>query len=51
MIKEIYIDNYRCLVNFRIRPGEFQLWLGDAKRQGIAQAVPSHPSPRTQGTS
>ena len=29
MINEIYIDNYNCLVNFRIRPGEFQLWLGD----------------------
>ncbi len=29
MIKEIYIDNFRCLVNFRIRPGVFQLWLGD----------------------
>ncbi|MDP8209099.1 MAG: ATP-binding protein [Candidatus Electryonea clarkiae] len=29
MIKEIYIDNYKCLTNFRIQPGEFQLWLGD----------------------
>ncbi|OPX31705.1 MAG: hypothetical protein B1H09_02205 [Gemmatimonadaceae bacterium 4484_173] len=29
MIKEIYIDNYKCLVNFRINPEAFQLWLGD----------------------
>ena len=29
MIKEIYIDNFRCLTNFRIKPGDFQLWLGD----------------------
>ena len=29
MIKEIYIDNYRCLVNFRINPESFQLWMGD----------------------
>ncbi|MCF7809373.1 ATP-binding protein [bacterium] len=29
MIKEIYIDNFKCLTNFRIQPGEFQLWLGD----------------------
>ncbi|MBU4263699.1 MAG: AAA family ATPase [Proteobacteria bacterium] len=29
MINEIYIDNFRCLTNFRIKPGEFQLWLGD----------------------
>ncbi|MCD4654481.1 AAA family ATPase, partial [bacterium] len=29
MIKEIYIDNFRCLTNFRIEPGDFQLWLGD----------------------
>ncbi|MDM8550270.1 AAA family ATPase [Desulfobacterales bacterium HSG2] len=29
MINEIYIDNFRCLTNFRIRPDEFQLWLGD----------------------
>ena len=26
MIKEIYIDNFRCLTNFRIKPGDFQLW-------------------------
>jgi len=25
MIKEIYIDNFRCLTNFRIKPGDFQL--------------------------
>ncbi len=29
MLKEIYIDNYRCLSNFRIHPSGFQLWLGD----------------------
>lgn len=29
MISEVYIDNFRCLVNFRIKPGNFQLWLGD----------------------
>ncbi len=29
MIKEIYIDNFKCLSNFRIQPKEFQLWLGD----------------------
>jgi len=29
MINEIYIDNFRCLINFRIKPGDFQLWLGD----------------------
>lgn len=29
MIKEIYIDNFRCLSNFRIQPKDFQLWLGD----------------------
>ncbi len=29
MITEIYIDNFRCLTNFRIKPGGFQLWLGD----------------------
>lgn len=29
MINEIYIDNFRCLTNFRIKPGAFQLWLGD----------------------
>lgn len=29
MIKEIYIDNFRCLSNFRIAPQKFQLWLGD----------------------
>lgn len=29
MIKEIYIDNFRCLINFRIKPENFQLWLGD----------------------
>jgi len=29
MIDEIYIDNFRCLTNFRIRPAAFQLWLGD----------------------
>ena len=29
MIKRIYIDNYRCLTNFEIKPGSFQLWLGD----------------------
>lgn len=29
MINEIYIDNFRCLTNFRIKPGYFQLWLGD----------------------
>ncbi|MDI9369684.1 MAG: ATP-binding protein [Synergistaceae bacterium] len=29
MINEIYIDNYNCLVNFRVRPKSFQLWLGD----------------------
>ena len=28
MIKEIYIDNFRCFSNFRINPGKFQLWLG-----------------------
>ena len=29
MIKEIYIDNFRCLTNFKIEPGDCQLWLGD----------------------
>jgi len=29
MISEIYIDNFRCLTNFRIAPKDFQLWLGD----------------------
>ena len=29
MIKEIYIDNFKCLSNFRIQPREYQLWLGD----------------------
>ena len=29
MMNEIYIDNFRCLTNFRILPGYFQLWLGD----------------------
>lgn len=29
MMNEIYIDNFRCLTNFRIKPGNFQLWLGD----------------------
>lgn len=29
MITEIYIDNFRCLTNFRIKPVDFQLWLGD----------------------
>ena len=29
MINEIYIDNFRCLINFRVKPGGFQLWLGD----------------------
>lgn len=29
MIKGIYIDNYQCLVNFRIELDDFQLWLGD----------------------
>ena len=28
MIAEIYIDNFRCLVNFRIAPRSFHLWLG-----------------------
>jgi len=28
MIKRIYIDNFRCLVNFEIAPKKFQLWLG-----------------------
>lgn len=29
MISQIYIDNFRCLTNFRIEPGDFQLWLGE----------------------
>ena len=29
MITEIYIDNFRSLTNFRIKPGGFQLWLGE----------------------
>jgi predicted ATPase len=29
MMNEIYIDNFRCLTNFRIKPGDFQLWIGD----------------------
>ncbi len=29
MLKELYIDNYRCLTNFKINPGVFQLWSGD----------------------
>ena len=29
MIKEIYIDNFKCLFNFRMQPDGVQLWLGD----------------------
>ena len=29
MMNKIYIDNFRCLTNFRIKPEGFQLWLGD----------------------
>ena len=29
MLTEIYIDNFRCLTNFGINPGTFQLWSGD----------------------
>ena len=29
MINEIYIDNFRCLTNFQIKPKGFQLWLGN----------------------
>jgi len=29
VITEIYIDNFRCFTNFRIKPGGLQLWLGD----------------------
>ena len=29
MIKEIYIDNIGCLVNFRIKIADCQLWLGE----------------------
>ncbi len=29
MINEIYIDNFKCLTNFQIKPKDFQLWLGD----------------------
>lgn len=29
MITEIYVDNFRCLTNFRIKLNPFQLWLGD----------------------
>ena len=29
MIKRIYIDNFKCLVNFEINPKNFQLWLGN----------------------
>lgn len=29
MIKELYIDNFRCLVNFKISLEASQLWLGD----------------------
>lgn len=29
MITEIYIDNFKCLSNFKITPKHFQLWLGD----------------------
>lgn len=29
MINEIYIDNFKCLTNFQIKPREFQLWMGN----------------------
>ena len=29
MLNEIYIDNFRCLVNCTIKPSQFQLWMGD----------------------
>lgn len=29
MIRKIYIDNFRCLSNFEIKPYSCQLWLGD----------------------
>lgn len=29
MIKEIYIDNFKSLSNFKIQPADVQLWLGD----------------------
>ncbi|HOZ48462.1 MAG TPA: AAA family ATPase [Candidatus Hydrogenedentes bacterium] len=29
MLTELYVDNFRCLTNFRINPGVFQLWSGD----------------------
>jgi len=29
MITELYIDNFRCLVNFRVSLSSSQLWLGD----------------------
>lgn len=29
MITKIYIDNFRCLSNFKIAPQQLQLWLGD----------------------
>ena len=28
MLKRIYIDNYKCLVNFEYQPGKVQLILG-----------------------
>ena len=28
MLKRIYVDNYKCLVNFEYHPGEIQLILG-----------------------
>lgn len=29
MLTDLYVDNFRCLVNFRIQPKPFQLWLGE----------------------
>jgi ABC-type sugar transport system ATPase subunit len=29
VIKRIYADNYRCFTNFEMKPGAFQLLLGD----------------------
>lgn len=29
MLCEIYIDNFKCLTDFRVKPGGFQLWMGD----------------------
>ena len=48
MLTEIYIDNFRCLTNFRINPGDFHLWLGDngSGKISVMDALRSTPDAR-----